>query len=232
MLHRRLIKSDRGKCIIKGTSILSGEPLYNAPANIVSSGNFTLTDGVNTAEVTEVLRSVNDVDGVVSARDYIEIENGSVKLYQNIKEDILASNDGWALLSSPVVSGKTWHIYRRYVDVAVKVSIDNAGLCTHLPLRAYMPDILYPQNAPYNCCSVAGFFVYVRVSQDEIGVGEDLASFKAWLNTLQQPIKILYAFKPTVTDITDTVLGQQLLRFRNYSKILSSDELVEIEVLR
>ena len=193
---------------IYGESTQDGMPTPDAPADIVNIDNPTITlsdENGNTQSVTlkdVTLRGIKELDGIYSARDEIVVEDGLVKLVQNIgikifdgKESfstgLFSSAWGYSIPDTTRLKGSNF-IVSHFSNV--KLSSNTWG--AFIVGNSAQGIGFYTNNAPFT-------------TKEEFG---------AWLAGQYAngtPVILYYVLaKPVVTDITET--AQQTLELFTY----------------
>lgn len=177
---------------------------------------ITLDDGT---EVDAELKGIRNIKGETSYYDYVEVVDGSVKLYKVIKE-LDVTNLSFVFHTNKPSVGAISCYFLTYNTIGTNKFVPQNGLCNFLTINAYAPTIGNNYKTPYAFTIETGR-VYFSVKESDIGVvseatnEEKLAAFKNWLKEMSDagtPVTIWYAAKtPTVTDITNSDIGRALL---------------------
>lgn len=184
---------------------------------------IVLDDGT---EVDVELKGIRNIEGDTSYYDYIEVIDESVKLYKVIKALDVTELNFVFHSDKPSADAISCYFLTHNTIGTNKFNAQN-GLCNFLKINTFSATSGNSYKTPYAFALEAGR-IYFSVKYDDIGVTSDatneekLAGFKNWLKQMSDagtPVTIWYAStSPTITDITNSDIGRELLNLRTHYK--------------
>lgn len=181
---------------------------------------FTLDNGT---EVNAELKGIRGNNGNVAYYDYIEVLDGSVKLYKVIQSyDV--TKLGYTFFANKT-STKSFSLFGMLGN---KVGFrTNAGLCNAFLIKDYNSVGYNSGLIPYGF-SMPSTRLYFSIKNEDVGVADGdtesvkVEAFNNWLKQMSEagtPVIVWYASTtPTKTDITNSDIGRELLKLRTHYK--------------
>lgn len=176
---------------------------------------IVLDDGT---EVDAELKGIRNIEGETSHYDYIEVVDGSVKIYKVIKSIDTTPYTG--VFFTNKVSTASFSLYVLTEDITWQQHVFDVGLCTAFTINGFNEVAYNSKLIPYGI-SMTNARIYFSIKCADIGVessatnAEKLEAFNNWKKSMSDagmPIIIWYATKtPTVTDITNSDVGRTIL---------------------
>lgn len=225
--------------LLEGNHLQATQPTIFNPVYPDFSGDCDLYAGGSIINISEPLRSVPDLDGVISARDYIKVTEDTVKVhrYTDIYEF-----DGTETMRKNTSGGENW-VRGDYIAFTImtpgKSSVMNVGLCSHFTIAENIN--VYYDNVPYNCMFISNTNVQVKIKYTDFGFA-NMPDFEDAQPILRQLLvdnynnstpMTLYTERnsPLTADITNTDLGQSLsaLETKPYKTVLHDNGTVPLD---
>jgi hypothetical protein len=220
----------RGGFLQEGVTAPKAESLSIVEPTFASNYKVTFKEGTieipkvivldDGTEVDAELKGVRNIQGETSHYDYIEVVDGSVKLYKVIKSiDITTPPKGVVYFANKAYTA-SFSVYIFTEDITWQQHVFDVGLCTAFTINGFSEVAYNSRLIPYGI-SMSNARIYFSIKNADVGVessatsAEKVEAFKNWLKEMSDagtPVTIWYAATtPTVTDITNSDIGRAIL---------------------